>query len=64
MCQPWALVGFDAVLVQKRGSVAGGGGEEGLRGPFHLGYLFEICATLKRCDVATLLSIVHGLGWT
>ena len=53
-------MGFDAVLVQKRGSVAGGG--EGLRGPFHLGYLFEICATLKRCDVATLLSIVHGLG--
>ena len=41
-----------------------GGGEEGLRGPFHLGYLFEICAALKRCDVATLLFIVHGLGWT
>ena len=45
----------------KSGVVLPGGG---LRGPFHLGYLFEICATLKRCDVATLLSIVHGLGWT
>ncbi len=58
---PWALMGYGAVLVPKRGSISGGGG---LRGSFHLGYPFEIRATKKMPDVATLISTVNELGWT